>query len=80
MNERQLLNTEEAAEFLGMTAITLRKARCNGKVRAHIPPVPYIQLGRTIRYDVGDLHDYIAKHRKEHNSHFEIPAGPVTTR
>ena len=44
-SERQLLTTDEAAEFLGMTAITLRKARCNGKVRAHIPPCRTSNLG-----------------------------------
>ena len=62
--QAQLLTTEEAAVILGVSAITLRKARCNGKVRAHIPPVPFIELGRTIRYDRDDLREYIAKHRK----------------
>lgn len=64
----QLLTTEEAARFLGVAAISLRKARSNGAVKSAIPPVPYIKLGRTVRYDVADLREYIAKHRKLSNS------------
>lgn len=60
----QLLTTEQAAQFLGVSAITLRKLRCKGKLRTNIPPVPFIELGRTIRYDVDDLREYIMKHRK----------------
>ena len=59
----QLLTSKQAAEFLAMKEITLRKARMNGASAGKIPPPPCIRLGRTIRYDRDDLRRYIEQHR-----------------
>ena len=45
-----LLTTKEAADFLGIPARTLENWRCNQKYN-----LPYIKIGRLIRYRMIDL-------------------------
>jgi excisionase family DNA binding protein len=45
-----LLTTDEAAEFLGVTAGTLAVWRCVARY-----PLPYIKIGKNVRYDESDL-------------------------
>ena len=57
LNENQVVNEIQAAEILGRAIQTLRNDR-------HLRQgPPYIKLGRSIRYSVGDLMDYLDKHR-----------------
>ena len=49
-----LINTEKAAELLGIPAATLTKWRCTGQVR-----IPFVKIGRQIKYRTGDLKSFI---------------------
>ena len=46
------LNTEQAAEFLGVPMGSLRNMTSNGQV-------PYFKLGRRNRYRLSDLHELL---------------------
>jgi hypothetical protein len=52
MTERLLLTEADAAERLAVCQRTLRKARQNGLL-------PYILIGRAVRYTMADLESYI---------------------
>ncbi len=51
-----LLNVEQAAEILGTTAATLGVWRCKRTVN-----IPYVKIGRSVRYRLSDLESYIAQ-------------------
>jgi excisionase family DNA binding protein len=46
----RLLTTDEASEFLGVSAGTLAVWRCVARYR-----LPFIKIGRNVRYDESDL-------------------------
>jgi excisionase family DNA binding protein len=46
----KLLTTDEAAEFLGVSAGTLAVWRCLARYR-----LPFVKIGRSVRYDETDL-------------------------
>lgn len=50
-----LLNTEQAARYLGVSASFLAKARCSGE-----PEIPYTHIGVAVRYRKSDLDAHIA--------------------
>lgn len=50
-----LMTTEQAAEWLGLSAGSLRVARVKG-----INSPPFIKLGWAVRYRVEDLQQYVA--------------------
>lgn len=60
-----LLNEADAAYYLGLSRTTLRQQRCDGARDRRVPPIPFIRLGRAIRYRVADLDAYIQQHRVE---------------
>ena len=51
-----LLNVDQAAEILGTTAATLSVWRSKRRVN-----IPYVKIGRSVRYRLGDLERYIAR-------------------
>jgi predicted DNA-binding transcriptional regulator AlpA len=55
---RQMLRTEGAARYVGLTASTLEKKRLNGSGPA------YLKLGRAVAYDTRDLDEWLASHRR----------------
>ncbi len=57
---KMLLTEKEAAQTLALAAITLRKQRCEGARKGHIPPIPFCKLGKSIRYRLVDLEEYAA--------------------
>jgi predicted DNA-binding transcriptional regulator AlpA len=61
MNNEQILRmriTEaDTAIYIGMSRPWLRLQRMKGT------GPPYIRIGRTIRYDIRDLDDWLAQHR-----------------
>ena len=59
--ENRLLNDDEAATLLGVSASFLRKARCVGTSGRATPPPPHVQLGRAVRYRREDLDRWIAE-------------------
>ncbi len=61
--EPELLNTREAATYLGLSAISLTKLRSQGSRDNCLPPIPYVRLGgRAVRYRIADLRAYAEKH------------------
>jgi len=56
-SENRVVNEHQAATILGKAVQTLRNERCSCKGPA------YIKLGRSVRYKISDLLDYIARHR-----------------
>ena len=56
---RPNLNEAQAAEYLGISVSALRKSRMNGPRTNHLPPPPFIKLGRRVIYRVGDLEKFL---------------------
>ena len=56
----QLLSEEQAAHWLNLSVHTLRNDRSRRLVG-----VPYLQLGRTIRYDPAELRAWLAERRRQ---------------
>lgn len=57
--QTQLLNTEQAAEYLGVSVAFLERDRWAGA------RVPFIKIGaRAVRYRLGDLEQYILSCRR----------------
>jgi len=50
LKNADLLNTEQAADYVGVTPHTLEVWRC---VKRHA--IPYIKVGRLVKYRSGDL-------------------------
>ncbi len=55
----RLLTEREAAEFLGIAPGTLRVSRSTGPIPGRIF-LPYVKLGRAVRYDRATLRDWLA--------------------
>ena len=60
---RAALNERQAATFLGLSESSLRKSRMNGTRANHMPPPPFVKLGRRIVYLQDDLREYLERHR-----------------
>ena len=59
MDDKPLLDERDAARYLNVSRVTLRRSRCYGK-----PDGPaFIRMGRTIRYAAADLQAFIEKRR-----------------
>ena len=55
ISTERLVLTREAAEFLGFAEKTLEKDRCTRELG-----IPYVKLGRSVRYRMADLQQFIA--------------------
>lgn len=55
----RLLTDDEAAAYIGMSVSYLRNGRANGVTGDTPTPPCYTKIGRSIRYDVKDLDDWI---------------------
>ena len=60
---RIYLTEREAAEYLGFRPATLRQSR-HLKVLAGVTPPSHINLGRNIRYDIGELDRWLSENAK----------------
>jgi hypothetical protein len=49
-----LLSVGEAADFLGLAKQTLANWRSAGPP-PHTPPLPFVKVGRAVKYDQADL-------------------------
>jgi hypothetical protein len=52
-----IIDEKKAAEFLGLAVQTLRNRR-----HKRLPPA-YVKLGRSVRYQMDDLKDFVNKSR-----------------
>ena len=55
VTSRPSLNEAEAANYLGISVSALRKSRMNGPRANHLPPPPYVKLGRRVIYRAADF-------------------------
>ena len=58
MDTPNRLTTEQAAEYLGVSKATLETWRCTGRYR-----LPFVRVGRLIRYLRSDLDAFITRNR-----------------
>lgn len=59
--EKRYLSTPEAADLIGMSVSYLNQDRYYSKATGTAPKVPFIRLGRTIKYDRVMLADVMAE-------------------
>jgi hypothetical protein len=56
---RPTMNEADAAFYLGLSVSSLRKSRMNGPRANHLPPPPYVKLGRRVIYRTADLAQFL---------------------
>lgn len=56
---RAALTEIEAAVYLGVSRSLLRQQRMSGSRDGHAPAIPYVRLGRMVRYRITDLDAYL---------------------
>lgn len=59
----RVLNETQAAKYLALSRSTLAHSRMNGPRRGHVPPPPYVKVGRSVRYLRDDLDRWLERHR-----------------
>ena len=62
-----LLNTNEAAQYLGLQPSTLRNARSLGKLAGTSAP-PYKKLGAIVRYEKSALDEWLDQFKNQTSS------------
>jgi len=65
LENRRALSEAQAASYLNVSVSNLRKLRMNRGREGHMPPVPYVQLGRRISYLRDDLDKILVANRVE---------------
>jgi hypothetical protein len=59
---RPNMSEADAAFYLGLSVSSLRKSRMNGSRANHLPPPPYVKLGRRVIYRATDLARFLESH------------------
>ena len=54
---KRYLTPQEAADVLGLTVHALAQQRYHGR------GIPYVKLGKLVRYDQRDIDDYMESHK-----------------
>lgn len=62
--ERRAMSEADAAIYLGVSRISLRQGRMEGRRENRMPPPPFCRLGRVIRYLRDDLDKWLEDHRQ----------------
>jgi hypothetical protein len=57
------MSETEASIYLGVSRITLRQGRCEGRREKRMPPPPFVKLGRKILYLRDDLDRWLEMYR-----------------
>lgn len=65
LESRRALSEAQAASYLNVSISNLRKLRMNKGRDGHMPPVPYVQLGRRVSYLRDDLDKILVANRVE---------------
>lgn len=55
-----LFTEKEAAKYIGMSSVFLRKARSEGTVGCRTPAPLYVEIGTSIRYEKNELDRWLA--------------------
>ena len=58
-----MVTEQETAEIIGMSVQFLRQSRMDGTRANRTAGPPYHKIGRSVRYKVGDLTDWLDEHR-----------------
>ena len=67
-----LLNTKEAAKYLGLQPSTLRNARSTGRLAGTNPPA-YRKIGTVVRYEKKDLDNWLSQFKAHTTTHENAP-------
>jgi predicted DNA-binding transcriptional regulator AlpA len=62
-----LLSSNNAANFLGYSGNTLRNSRYTGTL-ASVNAPPHIKLGKSVRYSIEDLNDWLTQFNRLTNT------------
>ena len=65
----EMVTEQEAAEIIGMSVQFLRQSRMDGFRQNRTPGPPYHKFGRSVRYKINDLIDWLDAHRVELRPH-----------
>jgi hypothetical protein len=60
----KLLNEKEVAAMLSVSPIMLRKQRCIGQTPGGAPVVPFVKMGKRVRYVEADVIQYVENLRE----------------
>lgn len=60
---RRLVSEREAARYIDFSVSYMRQSRMNGNLKGRTPAPPYIRIGRSVRYDIADLDNWIDERR-----------------
>ena len=60
-NKIKYMNEKETANLTGLALSTLRNHRCKGK------GLPYIKIGKAVRYSFQDVIEYFEGHKIKHD-------------
>jgi hypothetical protein len=63
-SEQRLMNTRQAARYLGVSRHTLRTQRCTGPRPNGLPRIPFVRLGARALYDKNDLDGLIEQAKR----------------
>lgn len=55
----KLLSTKETANLVQVSESILRKQRMDGHRAGHMPTIPYIKMGKTVRYRLSDINTWL---------------------
>lgn len=61
------LNTEQAAELIGVSSYSLKLSRCNGRLCGVAAPT-YKKIGRLVRYEPGVISDWLDQFEPQANT------------
>ena len=57
------MDEKDAARYVGMSVAYLRKSRMEGNRKKRTPAPPYIKIGRSVRYLLRDLDEWLLANR-----------------
>jgi hypothetical protein len=58
------LSEIETAQYISMSRSFLRQGRMNGDREGRTPTPPYLKIGRSVRYRIGDLNTWLEQFRQ----------------
>lgn len=62
---KRALTDKEASQYIGMSESFLRQSRSNGNRENRTPGPPWIKIGKSVRYLIEDLNQWLEEHRNE---------------
>jgi hypothetical protein len=63
MTKPALINEDEAAAYIGMSAAYLQAGRSRGVIGKRTPTPPFYKIGRLVKYSTPDLDQYLIERR-----------------